>query len=136
MHAHTMESVEQLADEALTRSLHHEVASERTATSRVLIRIAEFDARRLYVPAGYPSMHAYCVGVFKFSDDEAYKRIQVSRAGRKTPALLVALAEGRIHLTAAVMLSPHLTAANADELIEIASQRNKFELEIWIQKRF
>ena len=136
MHAHTLESVEHLADEELTRSLHHEVASERAATSRVLVRIAEFDARRLYVPAGYPSMHAYCVGVFKFSDDEAYKRIQVARAGRKAPTLLGALAEGRIHLTAAIMLSPHLTAAIADELVEVASQRNKFELEAWIQKRF
>jgi hypothetical protein len=83
MHAYAMESVAQLADEELTRSLHSEVASEKTGTCRVLIRMAEFDSRRLYVPAGYPSMHAYCVGVFKFSDDEAYKRIQVARPGAR-----------------------------------------------------
>lgn len=136
MHAHSTESVEHLADEELIRSLYCEVASEKAATSRVLVRIAEFDARRLYVPAGYPSMHAYCVGLLGFSDDEAYKRIQVARAGRKVPALLAVLAEGRIHLTAAVMLSPHLTPENADELIEAASQRSKFELEVWIQGRF
>ncbi len=136
MNANVTESVEHLADEELTRSLHREVMCEKSATARVLVRIAEFDARRLYVPAGYPSMHAYCVGVIKFSDDEAYKRIQVARSARKAPALLVALSEGRLHLTAAVMLSPHLTSENAEELIEHASGRSKFELEAWIQRRF
>jgi hypothetical protein len=136
MSAYATQSFEHVTDEVLTRDLQSWVGRERVVKAELLARLAEFDARRLYVPAGYPSMHAYCVGVLKFSDDEAYKRIQVARAGRTVPKLLVALSEGRIHLTAARILAAHITTENADELIENAAQRSKFELELWFSGRF
>jgi 5-methylcytosine-specific restriction endonuclease McrA len=129
-------SLKTLSDEALLRELRSIVARDRAITAVVLAHIAEVDDRRLYAPAGYSSMHAYCVGELKFSDDEAYKRIQVARAGRSVPALLDALAAGRIHLTAARMLAPHVTRENVGELVAAASGRNKPELELWVLHRF
>ena len=67
----------------LRAGLKTHAAGERTHTAEHLADIAEVDERRLYVPAGYSSMHAYCVGELHLTEDAAYKRIQVARAGRK-----------------------------------------------------
>src|SRR5439155_1343989 len=100
-------SLTHLGDAVLTRELAAVVAHERTATAAVLAHLAEFDARRLYLPAGYPSMVAYCLHELHLSEDGAYKRIHAARAARQFPALFSAVAEGRLHLTGAGLLAPH-----------------------------
>ena len=118
-----------LSDEVLLRDLAALTVRERVTTATLLAHIGEVDARRLYVPAGYPSMHAYCVDELRLSEDAAYKRIQAARAARQFPALFLALAEGRLHLAAACLLAPHLTPGNAEGLIEAATHRRKSEIE-------
>ena len=44
----------------------------------------------------------------------AYKRIRVARTARQFPAIHDMLADGRLHLTAVVLLAPYLTPENAD----------------------
>jgi len=56
-----------LSDEALSHNLQVAVAQDRLSTAAVLAHIAEFDARHLFLPAGYPSMHAYCVQALHYS---------------------------------------------------------------------
>ena len=129
-------SLTHLGDAVLTRELAAVVAHERTATAAVLAHLAEFDARRLYLPAGYPSMVAYCVYELHLSEDSAYKRIHAARAARQFPALYTAVAEGRLHLTGAGLLAPHLTAENADELLAAAAYRTKAEIELLLARRF
>src|SRR5439155_26062502 len=102
----------------------------------ILAHIAEVDARRLYAPAGYPSMHAYCVGELRLSEDAASKRIQAARIARQFPALLDALADGRLHLTAVCLLAPHLTVENAESLMEAATRRRKAEIEELLARLF
>ena len=108
-------SLSHLGDRALLRDLAARVAQDRATTAAVLAHMAEVDARRLYLPAAYPSMYAYCVHELRLSEEAAFKRIhaaghppQVGPA-RRFPALFAALAEGRLHLSGAVMLAPHLT---------------------------
>ncbi|MGH7724298.1 MAG: HNH endonuclease [Candidatus Eiseniibacteriota bacterium] len=125
-----------LSDEVLLRNLNELVARDRLTTTELLACLAEVDARRLYVPAGYTSMHAFCVDGLHLSDDAAFKRIQAARAARQFPALFGALAEGRLHLTAVRLLAPHLTEENADELIRAASHRRKGEIEEFLARRF
>src|SRR5262249_29946845 len=91
---------------------------------------------RLYLPAGYPSMFAYCVEELHFSEDAAYKRIQAGRAARQFPLLFRALAEGRLHLAAICLLAPHLTSENAEELVAACAHRPKAEIERWLGDRF
>ncbi|HEU4333214.1 MAG TPA: hypothetical protein VFT32_01850 [Candidatus Eisenbacteria bacterium] len=124
-----------LSDEALLRALARLVAQDRWTTAEILAHIAEVDARRLYAPAGYSCMHAYCVGELRLSDDAAARRIQAARAARRTPAVLSAVAEGRLHLTAVCLLAPYLTPENAEELIEAASHRRKAEIETMLLRR-
>ena len=129
-------SLTHLSDVVLLRDLAALIAHDRVTAAAVLAHVAEVDARRLYAPAGYPSMHAYCVGELCLSEDAASKRIQAARAARQFPALFVALAEGRLHLTAVCLLAPHLTSENVEGLVEAATHRRKSEIEELLGRLF
>ncbi len=123
-----MFSPAKLEDSDLVRELKSAIIRERSSTAEVLALIAEVDERRLYVPAGYPSMHAYCVHELHMCENTAYKRIQAARAARQFPALFAAIADGRLHLTAVTLLAPHLTAGNVDEMVAAAAHRTAAEI--------
>src|SRR5436309_15518767 len=125
-----------LSDGALLRGLSALVARERTTTATLLAHLAEVDARRLYLPAAYPSMYAYCVQELRLSEDAAYKRIQAARAARQFPTLFAALADGRLHLSAVVLLAPYLNQENIDELLAAAADKSKSEIEELLAQRF
>jgi 5-methylcytosine-specific restriction endonuclease McrA len=133
MHDYTLTH---LRDDVLLRDLATLVAQDRITTATLLAHIAEADARRLFAPAGYSSMHAYCVEELRLSEDAAYKRIQAARAARRFPALFPAMAEGRLHLTAVCLLAPHLTVENSDELIAAVTHKRKSEVEELLAWRF
>ncbi len=91
-------SLSQVSDPMLERDLENVgISGERGATAVALAYIAEFDARQLYLPAGYSCMHSYCVLKLHLSEDAAYKRIQAARAARQFPVLFEAMADGRLH---------------------------------------
>src|SRR5439155_17152001 len=129
-------SLTHLSDTVLLSDLAALIAHDRVTTAVVLAHIAEVDARRLYAPAGYPSMHAYCVGELRLSEDAASKRIQAARAARQFPALFDALADGRLHLAAVCLLAPHLTVENGEGLMEAATHRRKAEIEELLARLF
>src|SRR5262245_18066642 len=125
-----------LSDEALLRDLAAATARERGATAEVLALIAEVDDRKLYLPAGYASMYAYCVGELHLSEDAACKRITAARAARQVPEILPAIAAGRLHLSAVVLLAPHLTEGNAKDLLLAATHKTRKEVEQLLAQRF
>jgi hypothetical protein len=118
-------SLTHLSDAALLRDLATLITQDRVTTAVLLAHIAEVDARRLYAPAGYPSMHAYCVEELRLSEDCALKRIHAARAARRFPVLFSALSEGRLHLAGVCLLAPHLTEENVEPLVEAATHRRK-----------
>jgi hypothetical protein len=123
-------------DVELLRGLAALVTRERITTAMLLAHIAEVDARRLYVPVAYFSMHAYCVGELRLSEDAAKRRIQAARAARQFPAIFHAVAEGALHLTGVCLIAPHLTNENARTLIESASHKRKIEIEELLARHF
>lgn len=125
-----------LGDAALLRALASLVAQDRVTTAALLAHIAEVDARGLYLPRGYASMHAYCVEALHLSDDAAYKRIQAARAARRFPALFDAVADGRLHLSAVCLIAPHLTPRSFDQLVALATHRRKIEIERALAEMF
>jgi len=124
------------SDGVLLRDLKSLVSQDCLNTAEIVAHVAEAEDRRLYRPAGYSSMHRYCVDELRLSDDAAYKRIQAARAARKFPAVLDALASGRLHLTAVVLLRPNLNADNVNELVAAATHRTRAEIELIIAHRF
>ena len=129
-------SLTHLSDRELLRDLAALVAQDRATTAALLAHIAEVDARKLYLPAAQPSMYSYCVHVLRLSQEAARKHIHAARAARQFPAIFPALADGRLHLSAVILLAPYLTQENASELLAAASHRTKFEIEQAVAARF
>ena len=111
-----------LGDEALVRDVKTLLADDRATTARIVAYLAEIDARKLYVPAGYPSMYEFCLGELGMSEDAACNRLEVARRCREFPALFEALADGRLSLTAVRELGPHLTPANVESIVAQATR--------------
>src|SRR6185436_4712326 len=109
---------------------------DRIHLPELLADLGEVDARRLYRPEGYSSMHAYCVGARKWSDDVANKRIRTARTARRFPEIFDALAEGRLHLTGIAMISRRLTRRNGRELIGAIENKTMRQIAEIIAARF
>jgi alkylhydroperoxidase family enzyme len=90
--------------------------------------IAEVEERRLYAREASPSMFAYCTEVLHLSEAEAYLRIATARASREHPVLLEMLADGRLHLSGAGKLVPHLNKDNAGVLLARAAHKTKRQI--------
>jgi len=59
-------SLTHLSDESLRRELSAAAANEKHATAELVAHIAEFDERKLYLPAAYPNMFGYAAGRYSF----------------------------------------------------------------------
>ena len=73
-------SLVHLTDGVLLRNLAALVVQDRITTAELLAHLAEVDARRLYLPAGFPSMFLYAVHDLHLSEDSALSRIRAARA--------------------------------------------------------
>jgi hypothetical protein len=129
-------SLSHLSSPAVLTGLIRAAADERTSTAILLAYIGEAAERRLYAAEGYDSMLSYCIGELRMSRDAARKRIHAAHAARQFGAIYDAVADGRLHLSAVVMLAPRLTPQNADELLASATHKTKEEIELLIAHRF
>ena len=133
MRAYTLTDVD---DHELVSSLKCLVVKDRGTTAEILAHIAEVDSRRLYLPAAHPSMFSYCQKELGFSEEMAFKRIRAARMARKYPVIFAAIADGRLHVSAVVLLSKYLRRDNADELLRAAFRKSKSEIVELLAERF
>jgi hypothetical protein len=124
-----------LADQALMRQLEGHLDKHMSSGAHFLADVAEVDARRLYIAAGYPSMLDYCVGSLKLSRDAAGRRIQAARTAQRFPWIFEALEDRRLNLTSVNILAAHLTEENAEELLGAAIHKGKDELQMLLAER-
>lgn len=117
-------------------AVKHFVRGERDASAQLVAHLAEFDARRLYAPAGFSSMFKYCCQVLRMSEDSAYNRIETARAAHRFPMLLSALADGTLNVTTVRLLAPRLTPENHAALLAEASGRSKREIEELVARQY
>jgi hypothetical protein len=122
-------AVTALSDHDLLAAVVCLAGRERGTTAELVAHLAELDARRLYLGAGFSSLFAYCTGVLRLSEHEAYNRIEAARAVRRFPVLLERLGDGSLNLTTIRLLSPHLQAENAMTLLAAASGKSRREVE-------
>jgi 5-methylcytosine-specific restriction endonuclease McrA len=135
-HAMKYFQVSRLADHVLLHDLAELVARDRSNLAEMLAHLAEVDARRLYRPAAYPSMYQYCVGELHMSEDTAFKRIQAARAAREYPGIYPMIQDGRLTLTAVVLLAPHLSRANAEGLLAAGAFKTKDGISLLLAEHF
>ncbi|HEY3121776.1 MAG TPA: hypothetical protein VGL15_14215 [Vicinamibacteria bacterium] len=125
-----------LTDGELTAELKRLVCDERERTVIVVAHLVEFDARRLYLGAGFPSLYMYCRGVLRMSEYESYHRIKAARAARRFPVILEKLGEASLTLATVRLLAPHLTRENHQDLIAQASGKSRRQVEELLARLF
>ena len=101
---------------------------EKSRIAEGIALIAVIDHRRDYLAAGYSCMRDYCMGRLHMSEDAAFRRIQVARVALRFPQVFEFLADGRLGVTTAATLVPHLTSETAAELLAAAAFRTKQEV--------
>jgi len=126
----------QLSDDDLVAAVNSLARCEREATACLLAHLAELDARRLYLAAGFSSLFSYCCTVLHLSEPAAYNRIEAARAARRFPVVLPMLGEGALSLATVRLLSSHLTAENHQELLAAAAGKSKREVEELLVRYF
>src|SRR5438552_8041017 len=125
-----------LSDAELLAEVTTLAGREREATAHLVAHLAELDARRLYLGAGFSSLFTYCLEVLRLSEAEAYNRIEAARAARRFPVVLDRLAERSLSLTTVCVLAPHLTPDNCQELLAAASGKSRRAVEALLAQRF
>ena len=118
-----------LSNEELLVEVSRLAMRERQATAALIRCLIEVDARRLYLGEGYSSLFTFCTQSLHLSEHAALGRIEVARAARRLPSVLVHLENGSVTVTNARMLAPHMTEENCEELLAAARHRSKREVE-------
>jgi hypothetical protein len=116
-----MNPLAHLDDDALLASLRSLIQSHRRVTSNIVAHLGEVDDRRIHVARGYSSLFEYCMKELGFSEDEAYRRIELARMARQFPAMLGLLEAGTVSLSALALLKHHIEPSNAGELLTLVS---------------
>ena len=124
-----MFTLRHLSDDTLLADLAALVATDRQTTAALLAHLAEVEHRQLHLRAACSSMFVYATRVLGFSEDAALKRIRAARVARRFPMVFDAIADGRMHVSGVVMLAPHVTEGNVEEVLAAAAHRTKAELE-------
>jgi len=125
-----------LSDDALVAELQRLTRNRRELTAELLAHIAEMDARQLYREHACSSMFRYATERLGMSEAAAYKHIQVGRAARLFPYIFELLEAGATYLSHLVVLVPHLTADNHQDLLSAASRQSKRDVERLVAERF
>ena len=117
-----------LSPEAAMRTLDAIDLEEKSRIAEGLALIAVIDARRDFLAAGYSCMRSYCMGRLHMSEARALRRIHVARVALRFPEVFEHLADGRLSVTTAAVLAPHLAPETAAALLAASAFRPKHEI--------
>lgn len=117
-----------LSNRALLDETMRLARDARQTTAKLIAALAEVDARKLWADEGCSSLYAYCTQVLRFSEHEAYLRMEAARVAQQFPVVLQMLATGDLSLTNIGLLKPHLTVENHVELLDAAGGKSRREV--------
>ena len=92
-----MYNLKQMSDETLLNETQKLVDREREILSLVLHHLREIERRRLY--GKYGSLFEYATKELKYSEDQAYRRIQAMRLVKELPQIEEKIEDGTLTLT-------------------------------------
>jgi 5-methylcytosine-specific restriction endonuclease McrA len=125
----SMGCLARLTDASLHSELKRLVGCSNTLLAQLLTHLGEVEARGIHRERACSSLYTYCVYELRMSEDEAQRRCRAARLARQFPKLLEMLAEASLHLTGLLLIGPHLTEDNQNELLARARFRTKREIE-------
>ncbi|HEU5075124.1 MAG TPA: hypothetical protein VFU02_13130, partial [Polyangiaceae bacterium] len=119
---------DQVSDADLLTSTQRLVGRSNQLLAALLAHLAEVEARGIHRLRACASLYTYCVFELRMSEDAAFRRARAARVARKFPVIFQQVADGELHLTALVLLAPHLTEENHRKLLALAKHRTKREI--------
>ena len=128
--------LERVSDGSVLHNVDSLIARDRATTAELLAHLAVVDERKLYAPAGFPSMHAWCAARFDLDDQSIDRRLRAARTARRLPVLFEALADGRLTLSGILILAPHLDGGTVGEWLAAAAHKTNAEIRQMIADRF
>ena len=117
-----------LSNEELEASLNGLLGVGARVEARIVAHLAEVEARRLHLLAGFSSLYDYCRKRLGLSDYEAFVRITVARVARKFPVIFGMLERRELHLTAICEVRDFLCDENHAELLAEVSGKTKLQI--------
>jgi len=118
-----------LTDDALVSRLSTLCAEGHVLTARLIVHLIEVEERRLDLRAACTSMFDFCQRRLGMSEGAAFRRITAARVVKRFPALLERIEQGELHLSTLVLLRPHLTEVNVEELAAAAAGKTQRQVE-------
>jgi len=110
--------IKNLSDEGLVKSISELNTQEHEAMLNLLLHLIEFEARKLFIPLGYPSLFSYCVEKLRYSEPAAGRRIAAARCIRDFPEVYELLSKKELTLTTISIVASALTQDNKAEVLE------------------
>ena len=125
---HDFGGLSALSDDELLASTRKIVGRSNQLLAALLAHLGEVEARGIYRVRSCASVYTYCIYELRLSEDAAFRRARAAKIARQYPVVLDRIAAGEIHLTALLMLGPHLTEENHRHVLERAKHRTKQEV--------
>ena len=123
-----------LSDEALVSCLSTLCAEGHALTARVIVHLIEVEERRLDLRAACTSMFDFCTRRLGMSEGAAFRRISAARLVKRFPELLERIERGELHLSTLVLLRPHLTESNVEQVAAATAGKTQREVEVLIAR--
>ena len=124
--------IERLSTAQLHQAAENLVQEEKVCVATLIAHLSEISRRKTHLELGYGSLWDYCVRHLGLSEGSTSLRIQVARVSRLFPQILQYLAQNKISLTVAGLLSPHLSGDNAEKLLFDCARKTKRETEEYL----
>src|SRR4051812_4919359 len=102
-------AMKHLTDEQLETSAEQVRARELNSLFEMLQHLKEIDRRRLYSKRGFKSLHDYSIKRFRYSADEAHRRVCATRLLKGIPPQSLSIIEDKI--SEGLLQLTHLTEA-------------------------
>ena len=128
-------SMTQVSNHQLMAQLHQLNEQGFRLDAELLLYLGELDRRGLYRQEACGSAFEFCISRMGYSEGVAYKRVGAARLMRQFPRIYELLAEGQIHLTAVMLLKPHLTEENHEQWLLAASHKSRRQVEKLLASR-
>src|SRR5258706_15051324 len=118
----------EMGDAELEEGLADLLGNHGRIEARLVAHLAELDARKLHLHAGYSSLYAYCRKRLGLSDFEAFSRIAAARVARRYPIVFQMLERRELNLTTVCEVREFLTDDNHRQLLAEVARKTKLEV--------
>ena len=126
------EELEWRSGDELRFKVEQLVQSEKMSIARLIAHLSEIGRRKLYLQWGYRNLFDYCQRSLGLSEGSIALRIQVANVCRKFSVVLSFIAEGKVNLTVAGRLAPHLTAENVSRVLDDCAGMTRAQVQEYV----